>query len=505
MAPRFRVMALLIISVACTAAPPLSNSPPPVSTPPSGTELSETAQATRRPLPSRVIPTAYESVVFNDWPDVGQSTAELGPNGLPVGFVDELVAVLERPTAVRQLPDGSFLVTEQPGILVHIPAGSSTPRPVLDLRMEVLNYHQFGLLGLAVDPEYPAEPYIYLAYSRDAPLGGDAPVYGGALDDKFDCGQPFSCQASARLVRYRISGDPLAVNGPQEVLADDWCISGANHSIGAIQFGRDGALLVGGGDGASGAEIDYGQLAIPPNACGDPADEGGSLRSQDLRLGDDPVSLDGTIVRLDRATGTGLTDNPLADSSDANARRIVAFGLRNPYRFTVRPGTDEIWVADVGWRAYDEINRIADPVGDQPVNLGWPCFEGVAPQPDWEAMGSDACADVYADQSQLAFPVFSFANNVTVEQPCAGSSALSAIAFYDGAGFPDAYSGALFFADHARQCIFVMEPAPDGQPDTADVRLFASAARAVDIVVGSDGALYYVDAIGGELRRIRWR
>ena len=75
----------------------------------------------------------------------------------------------------------------------------------------------------------------------------------------------------------------------------------------------------------------------------------------------DPVSLDGTIIRVDPATGAGLPDNPLAGSADPNARRIIAYGLRNPFRFTFRPGTHELWVGDVGWSTWEEINRISDP------------------------------------------------------------------------------------------------------------------------------------------------
>ena len=73
------------------------------------------------------------------------------------------------------------------------------------------------------------------------------------------------------------------------------------------------------------------------------------------------MSLDGALLRVDPATGAGLPDNPLADSTDANARRIVAYGLRNPFRLAVRPGTDEVWIGDVGWNTWEEINRVQSP------------------------------------------------------------------------------------------------------------------------------------------------
>ena len=93
----------------------------------------------------------------------------------------------------------------------------------------------------------------------------------------------------------------------------------------------------------------------------------------------DPVGLDGTIIRIDPATGAGVSDNPLAASADANARRIVAYGFRNPFRFTFRPGTNELWIGDVGAGSWEEIDRIATPLAG-PSNSGWPCYEGAGIQ-----------------------------------------------------------------------------------------------------------------------------
>jgi len=73
-----------------------------------------------------------------------------------------------------------------------------------------------------------------------------------------------------------------------------------------------------------------------------------------------------------------MPDNPLAASSDANDRRIIAYGLRNPFRITTRPNTSELWVGDVGWSDWEEINRIVDPRAGV-LNFGWPCYEGDGP------------------------------------------------------------------------------------------------------------------------------
>jgi glucose/arabinose dehydrogenase len=82
----------------------------------------------------------------------------------------------------------------------------------------------------------------------------------------------------------------------------DWFQQFPSHSTGSIAFGADGALYASAGDGASFNYADYGQTVSAP-ASGDPANEGGALRSQDIRTGGDPVTLDGSIIRLDPDTG----------------------------------------------------------------------------------------------------------------------------------------------------------------------------------------------------------
>ena len=164
----------------------------------------------------------------------------------------------------------------------------------------------------------------------------------------------------------------LSAGGVEQVLIEDWCQQYPSHSVGSLAFGADGALYVSAGDGASFNFADYGQDGSPVNPCGDPpagaggtmtppTAEGGALRSQDIRTTGDPTGLDGSILRVDPDTGAAMPGNPNIGSADLNTRRIVAYGLRNPFRFTVRPGTNEVWVGDVGWNTWEEINRIQTP------------------------------------------------------------------------------------------------------------------------------------------------
>ena len=300
---------------------------------------------------------------------------------LPPGFQESVVfSGLSNPTALRFSPDGRIFVAEKNGrIKVFDSLADTTPTLFADLSTNVYNFWDRGLLGLALDPAFPTQPYVYVLYTYDHELGSTAPAprWGtpGVLSDP--CPTPpgptaDGCVVSGRLSRLQASGNVMV--GSEQVLVEDWCQQYPSHSTGSLAFGADGALYASGGDGASFNFADWGQDGSPLNPCGDPPGavgsvlspptaEGGALRSQDLRTSGDPVSLDGAILRVNPATGAGLPDNPLATSTDANARRIIAYGLRNPFRINVRPSTNEVWIGDVGWTTWEEINRLVDPVG----------------------------------------------------------------------------------------------------------------------------------------------
>jgi glucose/arabinose dehydrogenase len=304
--------------------------------------------------------------------------------------------------------------------------------------------------------------------------------------------------------------------GAESVLVEDWCQQYPSHTIGTLVFGADGALYAGGGEGASFDWADYGQRGIPPNPCGDPgagADgvmrpptaEGGALRSQDLRTPGDPVGLGGTIIRIDPATGDALATNPLAGEVDPNARRIVAYGLRNPFRFTVRPGTDDLWIGDVGWYTWEEINVTAGD-DDRVDNFGWPCMEGTGRMPTYDNLDLDVCEDLYAEGSAAA-PLYQYRHRQQVaDERCRTDrgSSIAGLAFTPpDSPYPDDYAGALFFADAARRCIFVMRPGADGLPDPGNVGVFSHGSPTpVELEFGPGGELWYVDLYGGKIHRI---
>ena len=239
-----------------------------------------------------------------------------------------------------------------------------------------------------------------------------------------------------------------------------------------------------------------------------PTAEGGALRAQSLRRpAGEPTDLDGTILRVNPSTGSALPDNPLASSSDANARRIVVSGLRNPFRFVVRSG--ELWIGDVGQGNVEEIDRVNHPTASPVKNFGWPCYEGANPQPSYQAAGLNICNDLYAHPGVASKPFYGYrhANQVVPGESCpTGGSAISGLAFYPGGPYPAEYDGALFFSDAVRGCIWVMERAPGtGTPSPSHIKTFVAPASApVDLQRGPDGNLYYVDVYGGTVRKITY-
>ena len=285
-----------------------------------------------------------------------------------------------------------------------------------------------------------------------------------------------------------------------------------------MQFGADGFLYASGGDGASFNFADYGQDGSPVNPCGDPPGgpgtaltpptaEGGALRSQDLRTAADPLGLDGTVIRIDPATGAGAPGNPLAANPDANARRVVATGMRNPFRIVFRPGTSDLYVGDVGWSIWEEISRVPTPADGAVDNLGWPCYEGTPRQSGYDNLNLAVCENLYAaGAGAVTAPTLAYrhSDQVATGDGCpTGGSSISGLAFYQGGSYPAEYDGALFFTDYSRRCMWSMRPNAQGIPDPSTVTFFSALpGGAVNLEIGPAGDVFYPDFDNGTIRRI---
>jgi glucose/arabinose dehydrogenase len=481
----------------------------------------------------------------------GLAVGGLAAQATPSGFSppEPVYSGVDYPTNLEFAPNGRVYVTEKGG---QIWTAASVGQPLTEFANLSGVVHDFwdrGLLGLAVHPNFPTERSVYVLYAYGTPL----PIAGGPTQSYGDnCPDPpgdtdDGCVVSARLSRLTTNAAGTQMTGEQ-VLINDWCQQYPSHSIGDLQFGADGALYVSGGDGASFNFVDYGQgpggghppgSPTPRNPCGDPPSapggsmtapgaQGGALRSQDLETSGDPVTLDGAILRLDPMTGAALPSNPNFSHPDPNGRRIVAYGLRNPYRFTFRPGTNDLYIGDVGWSTWEEVNRHPNPSAEV-RNFGWPCYEGgdgtSAQQSGYNNANLTVCEDLYSGDGVTSptGSLFAYRHNEEIQggDPCppagpgpftATSSSTTGLAFYSGGAYPGEYYGALFGADYSRNCIWVMYPGANGVPDPNTVEVFhyepdageEPGIRPVDLEMGPDGNMYYVSFLQGVVGRFEY-
>jgi len=243
-----------------------------------------------------------------------------GAATLPAGFTETRVATgLASPTAMAIAPDGRIFVAEKGGTLRVVKNNALLAAPFLTV--SVSTQSERGLLGVAFDPDFQTNRFVYVYYTT-----ATAPIHN-------------------RVSRFTASAtDPDVVQGGTELPILDLPTLGAgNHNGGAVHFGNDGRLYVA-----------VGENAVPSNA-----------QSLNTRLG--------KILRIN-ANGSIPTDNPFYTQTSGVNRSIWAWGLRNPFTFAVDPTLSTIHINDVGEGTWEEVN-----VGSRGANYGWPQTEGPNP------------------------------------------------------------------------------------------------------------------------------
>lgn len=357
-----------------------------------------------------------------------------------------------------------IIVAEQAGIIrVYDNLNDNSPAEVADLRSAVANYVDHGLLGMAIHPEFPAKPYLYVLYT----LESDVP--DPQLQER---------PRSARLSKLILNPTTFAMI-EEDILITDWCQSSTSHGVGDIKFGSDGAMYVTAGDGAFPGGVDTGG-----DHCGDPFNEGGAMRSQDYRTNGDPLGFNGTVIRIDPETGAAMPDNPNF-GGDANYARVIAYGLRNPFRFTINPINGQIFLSDVGWNATEEINYIPNATDNVIENFGWPCYEGNNRQGGYDNANVPLCESLYQNGGDTK-GFYTYDHNGAQACP-------SGIDFYLGGNYPAQYRNALFFADYAQNWIKVANADANGNINVNTLRTFAEGDAIVDMQRGPGGDLFYLE------------
>lgn len=433
------------------------------------------------------------------------------PAALPLR-TETAIDGLDLPTNAEFAPDGRVFIAEKSGMIrTWDSITDPTPTVTADLRPLVRNVGDQGLLGLAVDPDWPSRPFLYTLASFDSTGqwgdGCPSPWPGYGVD---------GCVSGGRIDRLTIDPQGRMVGTPMTLVDDRWCMQFSSHHVGDLTFLSDGTLLASAGEGAAWWDADYGQKggtggappnATPANPCGDPpggagqrpgpsTGEGGAFRSQDLLTPGDPTGWNGALVRLDPDTGGAPPDNPLVGRGAADDDALVAHGFRNPFRLAVRPGTDEVFVADVGWTAFEEIDR-TDATDDVVDNFGWPCREGPADQPAFQNLRSPVCAALAGGgaPSRPVDPWFSYFHGNT-------GRSISGLAFVPDGRYAGDLEGSLLFADFVQGSIWSAHVLDDGARHDHPPTPVAADITAVDLEAAPDGYVYAVDIARGALVRL---
>ncbi len=418
---------------------------------------------------------------------------------VPPGFINEsfIGTGLVLPTAIAFAPGNTVFIAEKRGVVRVWRQGALLAAPFIDVQDDVNSLGDRGLLGVAAHPDFPRTPYVYLLYTYDppgAPKDGVGARVSRLLRVTAQAENPYvAATGDANRVVILGTNSTLENSGNVGNLDDTEhpaCGNGAGfvrdcvpsdadtHSIGTVTFGPDGKLYVGTGDGA-------GYTTADPRA----------LRALELD------SMAGKIFRLDPLTGRGLRDNPFWDGeADSNRSKVLSYGLRNPFRFTVHPRTGVLYTGDVGWATWEEIN-----VGNG-KNFGWPCYEGgdqgSARQGQYANNGGtlQRCQQLYAEgEDAVQAPAYAYQHFLISASAAAGG-------FYAGTAWPAPYRNALFISDYSRNWIKFATFDAEGRATVHDFAAsVADRGGPAQVTFGSDGNLYYV-ALGmiSEIRRIRY-
>ena len=441
-------------------------------------------------------------------------SAALAVSG-PPGFVVESAfpgETFNQPVQIVFLPGDRKLVVEQGGVVwVMTAAGTRTPTPFIDLSAKVLSNPSSGrgLLGVVLDPDFSLNRWVYLAYTVDPDSDG--------VDD--------NDEAYARIERYQVDAtddNRLDLTTRQVLIGTDWpsgipCAD-TYHTVGALRFGSDKTLLIASGESAhydatDAGGIDPGQF-LPGRT--NPAEDLGAFRSLTLN------SLAGKILRIDKETGQGLPSNPYWDGNPVSSRsRVWVYGVRNPYRFALRPGTGSsdpslgqpgtLYIGETGWNTYERVN-IAKQGG---MNMGWPCYEGPSQQPLYQAVTATAAGNTNvlcgaapsAENPVGVTPPLLWWNHLdgSLSNPLGWTgNATTGGTFHQGSSYPQPYAAAYFVGELSAGWVrWVRTDANDNMTSYGD--FLTDADGPVDLEWDPvSGNLFYVAIFTGEVRRIRY-
>lgn len=413
---RMLLTVLMGTSLAACGTPPDEPATP---TPPPATPSPSPSPASAAPTSHAPTPSATPS-----------GTPAIADDPPPLAL-EPVVSGLSSPISIAPVPDGRLLVNERGGRVVVVDPGTDELETALDIGDRVLGQGEQGLLGLALHPDWPEDATVIVHYT-----------------DR---------QERTTLSRFETASvEPLVIDPASEAVLLRLDQPFPNHNGGQVAFGPDGFLYVGLGDGGSG---------------GDP-----------MGNGQDPGTLLGTILRIDVDGADDPrpyavpADNPFVEGG--GAPEVVLYGLRNPWRFSFDRATGDLWIADVGQNAYEEVNRV-DPAADAGGNLGWNVLEA-----------SRCYADAGCSSEGFIGPVSEYGR----DQGCSVTGGH----VYRGEAI-DGLAGWYLFGDHCTGTVFGIRS--DVDELTAPRPLLETDAAITSFGEDAAGELYLAD-LGGTVYRI---
>jgi glucose/arabinose dehydrogenase len=390
---------------------------------------------------------------------------------LPSGFEDQLLASVREPTALAFTPDGRMLVATQPGQLRVYKNGQLLATPALDISSKICANSERGMLGVAIDPSFSTNKYVYLYYTYNK--FGVCPI-----NEPTNANNPVN-----RVSRFVMSGDTVDPTS-EVVLIDNILSPRGTHNAGDLHFGKDGYLYVTVGDGG----CDY-------NGDSGCAGANDASRDQHVLLGKVlRTTRDGGIPSTNPYTGTSSARCNITGRTDPGSfcQETFAWGLRNPFRFAFDPNATgtRFFINDVGQGAWEEVDE-----GKAGADYAWNLCEGSHDNP-----GRTGSVDCTA--SPYTPPVHEYDHNST------GCGAVTGGAFVPDGVWPASYNGSYLLGDYVCNKIFKLTPESGGGFTRTEFasELGGGGPTAMSFgPYGSSKALYYTTyANGGEVHLISY-
>lgn len=380
----------------------------------------------------------------------------------PAGFTDTLITSVTQPTALAFTPDGRLLITGKLGRLFVYQNDQLLQQPAINLGSKICNNRERGLLGVAVDPHFAANRYIYLYYT--AARGSDCPI----REESGTAGP------ANRVSRFQLLDSNTIDPQSEVVLLDTIPSPTGRHNAGDLHFGADGLLYISAGDGSC-------ALGAPAN-CG--------VQNNNAQRLD---HLAGKLLRI-MPDGSIPPDNPYLQSSDSRrcgapgaqagsgpCQEIYAHGLRNPFRFAFRPGTNELYVNDVGQSDWEEINQ-----AQAGANYGWNSREGPCT--------TGSTTDCPAAPAGLTDPLYAYDHSD-------GCASITGGVFVPPGLWPAEYDGTYLFGDYVCGTIFRLVASGAGL--SAEPFITGLGDDSVLSMIAGPAAIYYT-TFGGQVRQITY-